>query len=97
MKKMLTLAIDGITSLSVEPIRMITGFGVIVFMISIVCLIVNLITGNSFGAAISLICSLMGALFISLGIVGEYVGKTYMETKHRPRYIISERTYEKEE
>jgi len=95
LKKMLTLAIDGITSLSIEPIRMITGIGVIVTLISFTMMIVNLIRGISLWTAVCLICTLIGILLISLGIVGEYVGKTYMETKERPRFIIMERTYEK--
>lgn len=93
LKKMLTLAIDGITSLSIKPVRLIFVFGIMVSMISFIFLIVNLISYNAIWAAASLLSVLFGLLFISVGIVGEYVGKTYMETKHRPRYIISERTF----
>ena len=91
-RKMMKLAIDGITSMSITPIRMITIFGVILSLISLILLFIYLsyavIYPMFFGT-----CFLFGLLFIALGVVGEYVGKTYMEAKHRPRYIISERTY----
>ena len=98
LKKMLALAFDGITSLSVKPIRMITGLGLIVTIISfllIIWAIVGKIQGSTvsgWSSTISIICFLGGVQLLSLGIIGEYIGKIYLETKARPRYIISERT-----
>ncbi len=99
LSKMLTLAIDGITSLSIKPIRIITGIGVAVAFVSFIGVIYSIVTfflGKTVPGWASMTCTLCfvsGIQLISLGIIGEYVGKTYMETKHRPRYIISERTY----
>ncbi|MCR4695080.1 MAG: glycosyltransferase, partial [Pseudobutyrivibrio sp.] len=93
----------GITSLSVKPIRMITGMGIFVALLSLVLIIysiVELILGNvvsGWTSTIVAVSFLGGIQLISLGVIGEYVGKTYMETKQRPRYIISERTYDKPE
>ncbi len=101
LSKMLSLAFDGITSLSIKPIRMITGFGIFVALVSLALIIYSLIqhfTGNTMSGWTSTmiaVCFLGGIQLISLGVIGEYVGKTYMETKARPRYIISERTYDK--
>ena len=98
LKKMLALAFDGITSLSIKPIRIITGLGVCISLIAfalILYALVSYFTGNVVsGWASSLIvtCFLGGIQLISLGVIGEYVGKIYMETKARPRFIISERT-----
>ena len=98
LKKMLALAFDGITSLSIKPIRIITGLGVFISLVAfalIVYALVSYFTGNVVsGWASSLIvtCFLGGIQLISLGVIGEYVGKIYMETKARPRFIISERT-----
>lgn len=100
LKKMLALAFDGITSLSIRPIRIITGLGVFISLVAfalIVYALVSYFTGNVVsGWASSLIvtCFLGGIQLISLGVIGEYVGKIYMETKARPRFIISERTEE---
>lgn len=100
LKKMLALAIDGITSLSVKPLKMITGFGVFVAFVSFIGVIWALITalcGKSVAGWASMtciVCFVSGVQLISLGIIGEYVGKIYMETKQRPRYIISKRTWE---
>jgi len=100
LKKMLALAFDGITSLSIKPIRMITGLGVsisVVAFLLIVYALVSYFTGNVVsGWASSLIatCFLGGIQLISLGVIGEYVGKIYLETKSRPRFIIGERTEE---
>ena len=99
LSRMLTLAIDGITSLSIRPIRIITGFGVFVALVSFIGVIYSIImffVGNTVPGWASMTCTLCfvsGIQLISLGVIGEYVGKTYMETKHRPRYIISEKTY----
>ena len=100
LKKMLALAFDGITSLSIKPIRIITGLGVVISLVAfalIVYALVSYFTGNVVsGWASSLIvtCFLGGIQLISLGVIGEYIGKIYMETKARPRFIISERTEE---
>ena len=100
LKKMLALAFDGITSLSIKPIRMITGLGVgisVVAFLLIVYALISYFTGNVVsGWASSLIatCFLGGIQLISLGVIGEYVGKIYLETKQRPRFIIGERTEE---
>lgn len=100
LSKMLTLAIDGITSLSIRPIRLITGFGVLVAFISFIGVIYSIVTfflGKTVPGWASMtctICFVSGIQLISLGIIGEYVGKTYMETKQRPRFIISDKTYE---
>ena len=102
LKKMIALAVDGITSLSVKPLRLITGFGVFVALISFLGCLWALITALC-GKAVAgwasmtcIICFVSGVQLISLGIIGEYIGKIYMETKARPRYIISERTWEKD-
>ena len=102
LKKMLALAFDGITSLSIKPIRIITGLGVFISLAAFALILYALIsyfTGNVVsGWASSLIvtCFLGGIQLISLGVIGEYVGKIYMETKARPRFIISERTEEEQ-
>ena len=102
LKKMLALAFDGITSLSIKPIRMITGLGVAISMVAFILILYALIsyfTGNVVsGWASSLIatCFLGGIQLISLGVIGEYVGKIYLETKQRPRFIIGERTEDPE-
>ena len=102
LKKMIALAVDGITSLSVKPLHLITGFGIIVAFISFIgCLwaLITAICGKAVAGWASMtciICFVSGVQLISLGIIGEYIGKIYLETKQRPRYIISERT-EKEE
>lgn len=94
LSKMMTLAMDGITSMSVRPIRMISALGFLVFMFSCVMSVISLIDwalGNNVpGYTTTMIVSLLmgGVTLLSLGIIGEYVGKIYMETKHRPRYII---------
>lgn len=100
--KMLGLAVDGITSLSVKPIRFITGLGIGISLLTfflIIYVLVSYFTGNTVpGWSSSLIatCFIGGIQLISLGVIGEYVGKIYMETKHRPRYIISETTWKED-
>ncbi len=94
LKKMLAFAADGITSFSVKPIRMVFSLGVIVFLVSLVMLVYALIaklTGHTSAGWTSLMGSIWligGIQLLSLGVVGEYVGKIYKETKHRPRFII---------
>ena len=100
LSKMLALAFDGITSLSIKPIRIITGFGFFVALLSfigILWVVVSAILGDTvpgWASMTSILCFVSGIQLIALGVIGEYVGKTYLETKHRPRYIISERTWE---
>ena len=96
LKKMLSFAMEGITSLSVKPIRMITGLGFLVFLVSIAMLIYSIVRW-ALGATIlgwaSLICSVWaigGLILLSLGVIGEYIGKVYLETKERPRFLIRE-------
>lgn len=99
--KMLGLATDGITSLSVKPLHMIMLFGLIIAALSFIgCIwaLITVICGKAVAGWASMtciICFVSGVQLISLGIIGEYVGKMYLEAKARPRYIISERTYEK--
>lgn len=99
LKKMLALAFDGITSLSIKPIRMITGLGTAIALMSFIGVIWSVavyLMGDSvsgWASMTSLICFIGGVQLICLGILGEYIGKIYLETKARPRYIISERTY----
>ena len=103
LKKMIGLAVDEITSLSVKPLQLIMSFGILVAGVSFVGCIWALITalcGKSVAGWASMtciICFVSGVQLISLGIIGEYIGKIYLETKHRPRYIISERTYTSDE
>ncbi len=93
-KKMMTLALDGITSSSIRPLRMIGAIGfltVLAALVMIVFSIVDWVNGNAVpGYTTTLIVTLVlgGVTLVSLGVIGEYVGKTYMETKHRPRYIV---------
>lgn len=102
LKKMLALAFDGITSLSVKPLHLITGLGVFVSILSFIGVIWAVITELSgktitgWASTVSIICFISGIQLICLGVIGEYIGKIYMEVKNRPRYIISERTSELE-
>lgn len=100
LKKMIALAVDGITSLSVKPLRMIMSFGLTVALISfigVIWAIVAAICGDTvagWASTTCIVCFVGGVQLICMGIIGEYVGKIYMETKARPRYIISARTWE---
>lgn len=98
LKKMLALAFDGITSLSVKPIRIITGLGFFISLISVIGILWVLFT-KLFGVTVSgwssmtvVVLFMGGVQLLSLGVIGEYVGKIYNETKARPRFIISENT-----
>ena len=99
LSKMLALAFDGITSLSNKPIRLITGAGIVVSLISfigVIWAIVQAALGSvvaGWASTICIVCFVGGVQLICLGVIGEYIGKIYMETKARPRYIISERTW----
>lgn len=95
LKKMLSFAWDGITSFSIRPIKLVLNLGIFIFAISILILIYCLIV-KLFGYTVDgwtfIMCSIWivaGLEMLSLGIIGEYVGKIYSETKARPRYIIS--------
>ena len=98
LRRMLSLSLDGITSLSIKPIRLITVFGMLVAAASVVGIlwsVIRALTANTVGgwaSITSILCFLGGVQLISLGVIGEYVGKMYLETKQRPRYIIAERT-----
>lgn len=101
LKKMLAFAIDGITSLSTKPIRIITFMGFLVSFLSLLGVAWTLVqyllgdTVSGWASTVCIICFVSGVQLLSLGVVGEYVGKIYKEVKHRPRYIIAERTEEK--
>ncbi len=103
LKKMLALAFDGITSLSVKPIRFITGLGLIFSVLSFIGVlwaIIASILGRTvvgWASTMCIVCFMGGIQLLCLGVIGEYIGKIYLETKARPRYIISERTWEKPE
>ncbi|MCH4154407.1 MAG: glycosyltransferase family 2 protein [Saccharofermentans sp.] len=94
LAKMIALGMDGITSFSIKPLRMITGLGGIIAVVSfigIIYIIVGAATGNTtqgWASMTCLLCFLSGIQMISLGVIGEYIGKIYLETKHRPRYIV---------
>ena len=94
LKKMLALAWEGITSMSIQPIRMITWLGAIVFAISIIMIIYSLVSffiGVSVSGWASLLCSIWaigGLQLLAIGVIGEYIGKIYLETKRRPRFIV---------
>lgn len=102
LSKMLALAFDGITSLSVRPLHLITGLGcgiAVLSFIGVIWSVIVALTGHSvagWASMTSIVCFIGGVQLICLGVLGEYIGKIYMEVKHRPRYIISERTEEKE-
>lgn len=103
LRKMLALAFDGITSLSVKPIHIITGTGAAISLVAfalIIYVLVSFLSGNvvpGWSSSLIAICFIGGIQLIALGVIGEYVGKIYMETKQRPRFIISERTFKEEE
>ncbi len=94
LKKMLAFAFDGITSFSVRPIRLITGCGFLIFLASLISLVVLLImklAGQTVQGWTTLMASIWligGIQLLSLGVIGEYIGKIYKETKRRPHYII---------
>ena len=95
LKKMLSFAVDGITSFSVKPLRLITTVGVVIFVMSLLMLLYTLIswiaghTVIGWTSTLASIWMIGGIQLLSLGVIGEYIGKIYMETKARPRFIIS--------
>ena len=100
LRKMIYFAIDGITSTSVRPIRMITMFGLMAVLFSVIYAIYIIIghfqggTVQGWTTSVLLICFFGGAQIMCTGIVGEYVGKIYLETKQRPRFIIEKTKYQ---
>ncbi|MGI6020176.1 MAG: glycosyltransferase family 2 protein [Lachnospiraceae bacterium] len=100
LSKMIKLAGDGITSLSVKPIHLITWFGVIVSILSFLGVIwavaarIAGITVAGWSSMLAIICFIGGVQLVSIGVLGEYIGKIYLEVKQRPRFIISEKTWE---
>lgn len=98
--KMTSFALDGITSLSIRPIRLITSFGCLISMFAIVMgvwALYSYVRGDVVpGWTSSVLCTAMfaGIQLLSIGVIGEYVGKIYLESKHRPRYVISESTFD---
>lgn len=103
LKKMLALAFDGITSLSVKPIRLITGFGALISVVSflgVIWAMIEAILGSTvagWASTTSIVCFMGGIQLLCLGVIGEYIGKIYLETKQRPRFIIGETTFQDEE
>lgn len=94
LKKMISFALNGITSFSIKPIRMITALGILIFSVSILMLVYFLVrhfTGNTVQGWTTLAASVWaigGLQLLAIGVVGEYIGKMYMETKARPKYVI---------
>ena len=102
LKKMMSFAIEGITSLSIKPMRFVTGMGIFVFLVSIAMMIyafVSYFTGRVVAGWTSILISVWaigGMVLLGLGIVGSYIGKIYLETKKRPRYIVEKYINERE-
>ncbi len=100
LRKMLGLAFDGVTSLSVKPIRMITLSGLFISLLSFIAIIwilITALTGHAvagWASTVTIVCFIGGILTLFLGVIGEYIGKIYLEVKDRPRYIIADRTGE---
>jgi len=96
LKKMIQFAFEGITSFSIKPMRLVTTLGIILFIVSISMIIyffIRHISGHTVVGWASIVCSLWGIgglILFSIGILGEYIGKIYLETKHRPRYYIEQ-------
>lgn len=97
LKKMISFALDGITSLSIKPIRLISGLGFTIFFVSLIALLYSFIVkfiGNTITGWTSLTISIWmlgGVQLLCLGVIGEYIGKIYNETKRRPRFIIADK------
>lgn len=102
LKKMMSFAIEGITSLSIKPMRFVTGMGIFVFLVSIAMMVyafVSYFTGRVVAGWTSILISVWaigGMVLLGLGIVGSYIGKIYLETKKRPRYIVEKYINERE-
>ena len=97
LSKMMSLAIDGVTSFSIRPLRLITVLGIIVALLSfigIIYVLVSVISGyyvDGWASTTCILCFVSGIQMISLGVIGEYIGRIYLETKQRPRYFVAER------
>jgi glycosyltransferase involved in cell wall biosynthesis len=97
LSKMMSLAIDGVTSFSIRPLRLITVLGIIVALLSfigIIYVLVSVISGyyvDGWASTTCILCFVSGIQMISLGVIGEYIGRIYLETKKRPRYFVAER------
>jgi len=98
LKKMIALAIDGVTSLSVKPLRIISALGIFISAVSflgVLWAVISALLGGAvagWASTVCIVCFVGGIQLVCLGVIGEYVGKIYMEVKDRPRYIISQRT-----
>ena len=94
LKKMMAFALEGVTSLSIKPLRMITALGFLIFLVSLIMIVYNVarwIGGTTITGWASLACSIWligGLILLALGVIGEYMGKLYLESKHRPRFLI---------
>lgn len=98
--KMVKLAVDGVTSLSIKPIRVITSLGMLIALISFIGVIWSIVmrclgeTISGWSSMVCIVCFIGGIQLICLGVIGEYIGKIYLEVKGRPRYIIENRTWD---
>ena len=96
MKKMLSLAWEGVTSLSIKPIRMITWLGLFIFVVSLIMIVYSLVSFfmgvavSGWASTLASIWALGGLQLLAIGVIGEYLGKIYLETKRRPRFIIEQ-------
>lgn len=103
LKKMISFAVEGITSLSIKPIRLIIGLGFVVFFISIAMLVYVLVrfflgqTVTGWASVMASVWAIGGLLLLSVGIVGEYIGKIYLEAKARPRFLVEQFLNEQDE
>lgn len=103
LHKMLSLALNGITSLSTKPLKLITGLGLGVSFVSLVMIVWTLVryfggmTVTGWSSTMCVVLFLGGVQLLCVGVLGEYIGKIYAEVKHRPRYIISDSTFDKKE
>ena len=102
LSKMLSFAIEGITSLSIKPLTLIVVLGLITCLLGfagIVWAVIEVLLHKTIAGWASTVCIILflgGVQLLSIGVIGEYIGKIYLETKHRPRYIISEKTWDGE-
>lgn len=100
LKKMTAFAVDGITSFSVKPLHLIAGTGLLLSFLSAVGIcyaLISFLTGRAvsgWASIVCIVCLIGGIQLLSLGVIGEYIGKIYLETKQRPRYIIRTRTWD---
>ena len=96
MKKMLSLAWEGVTSLSIKPIRMITWLGLLILVVSLIMIVYSLVSFfmgvavSGWASTLASIWALGGLQLLAIGVIGEYLGKIYLETKRRPRFIIEQ-------